>query len=62
MALSAETVRILACPKCKGELEQTHEPDGFGCRSCALLFKVEDMIPNFIIEEAEPWDDKEAAE
>lgn len=46
---------ILACPKCKGSLEQTTEPAGFGCLACNLLYKVEDDVPNFLIEEAEAW-------
>lgn len=56
MELTPEIVQILACPKCKGKLVHIHEPEGFGCNSCALLFKVEDKIPNFIIEEAEHWE------
>ncbi len=55
MALSPDLVEILACPKCKGPLEQVVEPEGFGCAACHLLYKTEDEIPNFLIEEAVPW-------
>ncbi len=46
---------VLACPKCKGPLEAVEEPEGFGCDACNLLYKTEDEIPNFLIEEAVTW-------
>ena len=55
MAIRKELVEILACPKCKGPLKQVESPEGFGCASCGLLYKVEDDIPNFLIEEAAAW-------
>ena len=55
MALSQDLIEILACPKCKGALEQETEPEGFACPACNLLYKVEDDIPNFLIDEAEAW-------
>ncbi|MFO8071929.1 MAG: Trm112 family protein [Polyangia bacterium] len=55
MPVSPELLEILACPKCKGELEQVEDPEGFGCPNCNLLFKTEDDIPNFLVEEAETW-------
>lgn len=58
MSLSQEIISILACPKCKGSLEPVAEPEGFGCRACALLYKTEDNIPNFLIEEASQWGDQ----
>jgi hypothetical protein len=58
MPLSPEVIEMLACPKCKGPLEQTTEPEGFGCKACNLLYKTEDDIPNFLIEEAVPWQEK----
>ncbi|MBN2343126.1 MAG: Trm112 family protein [Deltaproteobacteria bacterium] len=55
MPVNNSLIEVLACPKCKGKLEQTVSPEGFGCRTCALLYKTEDDIPNFLIEEALPW-------
>ncbi len=55
MPLSPELIEILACPKCKGALEQVDEPVGFACRTCNLLYKTEDEIPNFLIDEAIAW-------
>lgn len=46
---------ILACPKCKGPLEVVEAPEGFACKACNLLYKTEDEIPNFLIEEAVAW-------
>ena len=55
MPISKELIEILACPKCKGPLDKTDEPEGFACAACNLLYKVEDEIPNFLIEEATEW-------
>jgi uncharacterized protein YbaR (Trm112 family) len=52
----AELIAVLACPKCKGELEALAEPEGFGCRPCGLFYPVNEGIPNFLVEEAIPWD------
>lgn len=44
---------ILACPKCKGELEYITSPsEELLCRSCALAYPVRDDIPVMLIEEA----------
>ena len=58
MPVSKELIEILACPKCKGPLEQVDVPEGFGCEACNLLYKVEDDIPNFLIDEASSWKKK----
>ena len=58
MPISPELIEILACPKCKGSLTQVTEPEGFGCAACGLLYKTEDDIPNFLIDEASPWQAK----
>lgn len=58
MALNKDLVDILACPKCKGSLQQQRaEGDAiaaFVCNTCRLVYPVVDEIPNFIIEEAQP--------
>jgi uncharacterized protein YbaR (Trm112 family) len=54
LAIARELVEILACPKCKGAL--TQEPRGFVCEACRLVFRVEDDIPNFLLDEALPLD------
>jgi uncharacterized protein YbaR (Trm112 family) len=54
MALSPDLKQILACPKCKGELE-FHEPDReIHCLRCRLVFRIEDDIPVMLVDEARP--------
>ncbi len=55
MSLKPELLEILVCPACKGKLDQVADPEGLACGECGLLFKVEDDIPNFLVEEAVSW-------
>ena len=52
--LDDKLLEILACPKCKGDLELTKEEDGLVCKTCALKFPVKDDIPIMLIDEALP--------
>lgn len=53
MTVDPKLLEILACPKCKGELVYREDaPEGFACHECALFYRVEDTIPNFLIDEA----------
>jgi uncharacterized protein YbaR (Trm112 family) len=54
MALNRELIDILACPKCKGALELRTDESAFECSACRLAYLVNDDIPNFLIEEAQP--------
>ncbi len=54
MAISEELLRILACPKCRGEVVLTAAEDGLVCHACKLLYPIEDDIPVMIVEEAKP--------
>ncbi len=54
MPISAELLRILACPKCKKSVELEKDESGFVCRSCRLFFEIVDGIPNFLVEDARP--------
>ena len=54
--LDIELLDILACPKCKGDLEYKSEGDGeLICHGCRLIFRIEDDIPVMLIDEAEPF-------
>ncbi|MDP8238501.1 MAG: Trm112 family protein [Candidatus Hatepunaea meridiana] len=53
--LDKQLLEILACPKCKGELEYDSEKDILTCNVCKLRYKVEDDIPNMLIDEAESF-------
>jgi uncharacterized protein YbaR (Trm112 family) len=52
MGISQELLEILACPKCKGDLELTAAQDGLVCKACKLLYRIEDDIPIMLIDEA----------
>ena len=52
--LNPQLLKILACPKCKGELSYNAEPESLDCRSCKLRYLVEEGIPILLIEEAQP--------
>ncbi len=54
MALDPELVKILRCPKCKGELTLAPDESDFTCPACRLRFLVESGIPNFLLSEAKP--------
>ena len=57
MVIDPKLIDILACPQCKGELEYVQEGDeSFLCHTCRLRFRVEDGIPNFLVDDAEPLD------
>lgn len=52
MAVSEELLKILVCPKCKGDLDLTPEQDGLICGSCRLMYEIKDDIPIMLIDEA----------
>ena len=54
MPLAPELKQILACPKCKGELEFHDERQEIHCRRCELAYPVRDDIPVMLVEEAKP--------
>ncbi|QLA17428.1 Trm112 family protein [Desulfolutivibrio sulfoxidireducens] len=60
MALSPELLRILACPKCKGDLEALEaapgEVEGLACPACDAVYPVREDIPIMLIDEAVPRD------
>lgn len=52
--LAPQLLAILACPKCKGELEVPADHSVLICRHCALQYPVRDDIPVMLIDEASP--------
>ena len=51
--LKKELLDILACPKCKGDLEYLVEPrEVLICRACRLEYEVRDDIPIMLVDEA----------
>lgn len=60
MTVKQELLEIIACPKCKGDLIYVQgSSEGFGCKNCKLFYPIEDDIPNFLIEEAKPWEEEQ---
>ena len=52
MSINKELLDILACPKCKGDLEMTSSEDGLVCNACELVYPIREEIPVMLIEEA----------
>ena len=55
MTLQKELLEILACPRCRGQLEALGSPlQALCCRACAVVYPVRDGIPVMLLEEALP--------
>lgn len=57
MAIRADLLEKLACPKCRGPVELTARPGeegGLACRSCRLLYEIKDDIPAMLVDLARP--------
>jgi uncharacterized protein len=54
MSLSPRLLQILACPKCKGELEYREGEATLTCHRCRLRYPVRDDIPIMLVDEATP--------
>ncbi len=55
MALLQELKDVLACPKCKGELEFHEEAGEIRCNACRLVFRIEADIPVMLLDEAKTF-------
>ncbi|MBL7135652.1 MAG: Trm112 family protein [Candidatus Marinimicrobia bacterium] len=53
--ISEELFKILACPKCKGDLKYDRENDKLICNNCRLKYEIKDDIPIMLIDEAEEF-------
>jgi len=53
MSIDQELLDILACPKCKGEVQLENGGGALVCYSCRLRYRIEDGIPVMLIDEAE---------
>ena len=54
--LDEKLLEILACPKCKGDLEYDKENEKLICNNCRLIYRIEDDIPIMLIDEAQAMD------
>ena len=53
--LPAELREILACPRCKGELEFREAEGEIRCHACRLAFRIDDGIPVMLLDEAKAF-------
>ena len=56
--INKELLDILACPKCKGQVELTERADGLVCESCQLMYEIRDDIPIMLIDEAKKLEEE----
>ena len=54
MTLSPQLLAVLACPKCRGELEYREAESSLACPRCRLRYAVRDDIPIMLLDEASP--------
>ncbi|MCK4353201.1 Trm112 family protein [candidate division WOR-3 bacterium] len=54
--LDEKLLEILACPKCKGDLEYDRKNNKLICHKCKLAYSIKDDIPIMLIDEAEKLD------
>lgn len=51
--IDEELLKIIACPRCKGDLEYVRgEEEFFDCHKCKLRYPIKDDIPVMLIDEA----------
>ncbi len=53
--LKKELLDLLACPKCKGELEYEMKKKRLVCHHCRLCYIIKDDIPIMLIDQAEKF-------
>lgn len=53
--LDKKLLEILACPKCKGDLEYREKEQQLVCQTCRLIYYIKDDIPVMLIDEAEKF-------
>ena len=53
--LRQELLDVLACPKCKGDLEYDQDNEKLICHACRLKYGIKEDIPIMLIEEAETF-------
>ncbi len=54
MTISPQLLKILVCPKCKGELTYRESDQALDCLACKLRYPVRDDIPVMLVDEAIP--------
>ncbi len=52
MGIDKTLLDIIACPKCKGDLELKDDESGLICAVCKLIYEIKEDIPNMLIDQA----------
>jgi uncharacterized protein YbaR (Trm112 family) len=52
--ISQKLLEIIACPKCKGQVQLSETQDGLICTACQLIYEIRDDIPIMLLDEAKP--------
>jgi len=50
--ISKELLEVIACPKCRGEVELSLKEDALICKRCRLVYEIREGIPIMLIDEA----------
>jgi uncharacterized protein YbaR (Trm112 family) len=53
--INKKLLNILACPKCKGDLEYDKKENKLLCNKCRLKYKIIDDVPDMLLEDAEKF-------
>ncbi|NPB03716.1 MAG: Trm112 family protein [Thermotogae bacterium] len=60
--LSENLLKVIVCPKCKGELKYCPKKNELRCYRCRLVYRIEEDIPILLVEEAKPLTEDEPCE
>ncbi len=50
--ISKELLKIIACPKCKEDVELNPKGNALICKRCRLVYEIREGIPIMLIDEA----------
>lgn len=57
--LDKELLKILACPKCQGDITYLEEKEVLICNNCRVYYEIKEGIPVMLPEEAKPYENLE---
>jgi uncharacterized protein YbaR (Trm112 family) len=55
MPIQPDLLAMLCCPSCKGDLVYDPVADTLTCKACRLRFRIENEIPDMLVEHAEKF-------
>ncbi len=50
--ISEDLLKMLVCPKCKGDIKLDRLKSGLVCNKCRLIYEIKNGIPIMIVEKA----------